>query len=603
MASGTVYLDVDDEITSAAQRIRGSVATKVALVVPAGSRIATSRMNFRLLSREAIVNNRRLSIVANDPATRALAASAGLPVYANVAEYEASLAAPTATPDGDGSGGAAAVAIVPTAEPAADEGAATEPVPRPATGRGSRRRPKAPPVTDETQLVMLPDAPTASAAEGPATAAGATSVARAPVAPPEPSGGTGLARLPVIRSRPNFRVRAPLAIAGALIALAVVVAGVAAYVFLPSAEIRITPRQQAIGPISLVVVADPDATAPDADVDPPVVPATRLSVPISVSDTFTTAGRRVEETAAEGVVTFTNFDITSSNTIAAGSIVSTSNGVRFRTASSVTVPRARRIGAQIITSEEDVRVVAVKKGTTGNVEPNAITVIPAAEDPVALTVRNKSATSGGTREEFAQIDQDDIEEAIASLSAKLPDAFATAIASGEGVPAGAEVFDETAVLGEPTATVDPATLLGQEVETFELELTATGTVIAVDASPVEDIAEARLLSNVGSDHRLVEGSIQYERGDPTVENAEVSFPITASAARVALLDPAELLGMIKGQTVEGARAILAEFGDVEVSTWPEWVSAIPGIDSRVSLEIVGQGDAAPPDPSPSGSGS
>ncbi|MFL5750711.1 MAG: hypothetical protein ACJ767_08885, partial [Chloroflexota bacterium] len=69
MATGTVYLDVDDEITSAAARIRDSEATKVALVVPYGSRISTSRMNFRLLSREAIVNNRRLSVVASDPAT------------------------------------------------------------------------------------------------------------------------------------------------------------------------------------------------------------------------------------------------------------------------------------------------------------------------------------------------------------------------------------------------------------------------------------------------------------------------------------------------------------------------------------------------------
>src|SRR6478672_408567 len=88
MAAGIVYLDVDDEITSAAQRIRSSTATRVALVVPYGSRIATSRMNFRLLSREAIVSNRRLSIVSGDAASRALAASAGLPVFASVSEYE-----------------------------------------------------------------------------------------------------------------------------------------------------------------------------------------------------------------------------------------------------------------------------------------------------------------------------------------------------------------------------------------------------------------------------------------------------------------------------------------------------------------------------------
>src|SRR5689334_12892933 len=91
MAAGIVYLDVDDEITSAASRIRSSPGTKVALVVPYGSRIATSRMNFRLLSREALVSNRRLSIVSGDAAARSLAASAGLPVFGSVGEYESSL--------------------------------------------------------------------------------------------------------------------------------------------------------------------------------------------------------------------------------------------------------------------------------------------------------------------------------------------------------------------------------------------------------------------------------------------------------------------------------------------------------------------------------
>src|SRR3954454_20987893 len=93
MAAGIVYLDVDDEITSAAARIRSSSNPRVALVVPYGSRIATSRMNFRLLSREALVSNRRLSIVAGDAASRSLAASAGLPVFASVSEYETAEAA------------------------------------------------------------------------------------------------------------------------------------------------------------------------------------------------------------------------------------------------------------------------------------------------------------------------------------------------------------------------------------------------------------------------------------------------------------------------------------------------------------------------------
>src|SRR6186997_2606765 len=90
MATGVIYLDIDDEITSAAGRIRSAEARRVAVVLPYGSRVATSRINFRLLARDAMTHDKRLSIVAGDAATRALAASAGLPAFATVAEYEGS---------------------------------------------------------------------------------------------------------------------------------------------------------------------------------------------------------------------------------------------------------------------------------------------------------------------------------------------------------------------------------------------------------------------------------------------------------------------------------------------------------------------------------
>ena len=78
--AGIIYLDIDDEITSAATRIRDAKDARVALVLPAGSRVATSRINFRLLAREAQSRRRQLSIVAPEGSARSLAASAGLPV-------------------------------------------------------------------------------------------------------------------------------------------------------------------------------------------------------------------------------------------------------------------------------------------------------------------------------------------------------------------------------------------------------------------------------------------------------------------------------------------------------------------------------------------
>ena len=63
MAEPLVYLDVDDEITSAAARIRAAEAESVTLVLPFGSRLATSRINFRLLAREATERGKRIELV------------------------------------------------------------------------------------------------------------------------------------------------------------------------------------------------------------------------------------------------------------------------------------------------------------------------------------------------------------------------------------------------------------------------------------------------------------------------------------------------------------------------------------------------------------
>ena len=79
---------------------------------------------------------------------------------------------------------------------------------------------------------------------------------------------------------------------------------------------RVTPKAEPIPPISLTVRADPNAATTDPEAG--IVPASRVDVPVSVSDTFTTTGKRVEEAQAKGTVTFRNVDFTASNTIAGG---------------------------------------------------------------------------------------------------------------------------------------------------------------------------------------------------------------------------------------------------------------------------------------------
>ena len=167
-----------------------------------------------------------------------------------------------------------------------------------------------------------------------------------------------------------------------MLGLALLVGIVGAYLFLPSAQIVVTPKTETLGPIQVTVVADPTTTEPDVEAG--TVPAEVLTVEASASDTFPATGKRVEETAAKGTVRFRNVDFTSANTIPGGSIVSTSGGLRFRTNESVTVGAATLVGLQIVPKTASVGVTAVEPGPEGNVEPNTILTIPRGESPVTL---------------------------------------------------------------------------------------------------------------------------------------------------------------------------------------------------------------------------
>jgi Baseplate J-like protein len=602
MAGRIIYLEIDDEITSAAARIRASEASRLAIVLPYGSRVSTSRINFRLLSRDALTHEKRLSIVAADPATRALAASAGLPVFSSVAEYEASLAGIDEPGEG-GAGGAvgpaaavvaaATVADAPEVEPVGEATASVEP-PAETDGTLGLIGPEAADVGAADAAAAVTAAPVAAApvaAAGSAAPHGETVRTPVPRPVPPPEGGpiepgtrpVTPATGSVVRGGGRGGVRTPWLIGGAILALAILIAGVGAYLLLPSATIVVTPRPEPVGPIEVTVVADPAAAAPDPVAG--VVPAEVVTLPVAVDGTFNATGKRVELTRATGTVRFENRDPTSSNRIAAGSVVRTGSGIRFRTNADITVPKAELVGLTIFPARASVKVTATDGGPEGNVAAGTIVIVPNDENGLFLKVTNLEPTTGGSRQEFTRITQGDVDAALASLNASLQVAFADAMADPALAAGGATVFPSTGKLGEPAPTVPPESLVGQEVTTFQLGLSATGTVVTADTAPVTAIAETKLRAAVKPDHELVEGSVDIEVGEAIIVGQTVSFPVMVSAEEVAILDPDELTQMVLGKPVPEARAILAPYGEVEITVWPEWAGSIPSFESRVDLSV------------------
>lgn len=540
-----VYLDVDDEITSAAARIRGLPGGRIALVLPLGSRLATSRINFRLLAREAEARGKVIEVVTNDASARALAASAGLPTHVSVAAFEGGASAPS-------QGGASA--------PGETDG-------RPAAGGWGAAGPAtqasgAPAPTDESPTLV---APVFHALQPPAERAA-----------PVPQVG-----------RRRARRRGPVIIAALLLIGLVAAGGSAAFLLLPSAEIVLVPATQAIGPFDLNVTAQPGVTEPDpANL---LVPATRFSFEVKASDTFPASGVKVTETAATVEVTFSSLNTGGSNTIRAGSIVRTEDGIEFRTLAEVQLPAAQ-IGIVnnafvVIPSTRKVEVEAVVPGITGNVAANTIVIVPEGENPLRTLVKNDVDASGGTYTEGRQVVQSDVDSAVRQLNDTLVQAFDEQLAGATDVPPGTTLFPETKSLGPATPTVDPATLVGTEVPQFELGLVATGSVLGVDPGPVKTLADARIRGAVDAGFQLEEASISIVVGDPIVTGSIVTFPVTMGATASRAVDAEALLARVRGLGLPQARTVLGAYGEVRITVWPDWVTTIPTTGGRATLTI------------------
>lgn len=82
----TIYLEIDEEVTSVIDKIRKTEFTDIVLVVPKDASISQSVVNLKLIKRKAEELNKNVSLVTQDKVARNLAGKVGLATAATAAE-------------------------------------------------------------------------------------------------------------------------------------------------------------------------------------------------------------------------------------------------------------------------------------------------------------------------------------------------------------------------------------------------------------------------------------------------------------------------------------------------------------------------------------
>jgi hypothetical protein len=569
----TVYLDNDDEITSAIGRLRAIGDRDVILVVPPGSKIATSRINFKLLAREAA--DRRLNVVAvsDEPQVRALAISAGLPAYDTVTTAEQAL---QTFRDQDRLLAERLNRTMPRQHPAAASPRGTpsprgEPSPRGVAsprGLGSPRDGAslraASPRAEHTR-VMPSTSPRALADDVPSDT----------LVLPEQHGA------PARRARGRRRAPvAPLIVLGLVLLL---VGGVAygAYVFLPTATITLRPSAVSVSTPAFAVTADPNVAVIDAAAA--VIPAQPVTVPVHVSGTFNATGVETHDTKATGTVRFRSENTVTNVAIPAGTIVSTGDGVDFVTVDDVVVPKA---SFETGPTNATVDVRAVKAGSGGNVAADAISVVPDDVRAAVVSVTNPRATSGGTHVEEQVVSEDDYNAALAALNSQLPAALQQALADPQAVPRGLVAFAQTAQLSAGQPDQAATAVVGTAAPTFALGLDATASVTAVNESQIELVAAARVRAALASGQQLIGDAVSVTHDAGTVVGNTIVYQVQAVARAYTNPEPQALIATVRGKSLADARAALAPLGVAEIAVWPEFVDRLPDQAARISVTVV-----------------
>lgn len=586
-----IYLEADDEITAAVSRIRSLQQPEAVLVLSRASRIGTSRINFKLLAREAHASGVNLVAVSDEPTVRALAVSAGLPAYGSVAAAEEALQhfrqqdeqlvrrggrlpgaprplsppEPAAAEAGEQEGSGSTVT-----DDSGEAGAAES-----ADSNDDSADEPAPEGAKQATLVATPAgaharARSGSPHEGTQVLSPAGLETRVLERSARPAGRSRWRRLPV----------APLLVLGLL---ALVVGGglYLAYLYLPTATITLRPLTQPLGPLEVRVSADPAVAVPDAEAG--VVPAERIQLPLSVAGVFPATGIEVTSEAATGSVRFRSENTLFDVPIPAGTVVATRDGIEFVTTSSVSLRRASFASGRTTISAP---IEAVSPGPAGNVDSGTVRVLPDDLAAALITVNNPRPTSGGFRQEQLAVTQADYDAALEILTGLLADELQARLADPATTPRGLTTFASSVHTEEPDSVPAAAEIVGTAGEEFSLGLEMPASVLAVNEALVGQVAAERLRAALGPGRSLVGDEVATSYAAGVVLGSAVVYRASASGQVYSEPDRDALLAAIKGQPISEARAILEQYGTADITLWPDVVDRLPEQVARINLTIL-----------------
>lgn len=544
----TIYVDVDDEITTIIDKVRGSSGKIVALVLPKRATVFQSIVNMKLLKRAADVAKKHLVLITTEANLMPLAGTVGLHVASTPqSKPEIPPAAAVATPEDE------------LAEEALDEPDEEYT----ADNAGDRSVGE---LAHRTGHVV-----------GPAAAAEAVTLDEGEE--DEASFGRKDRHLKV----PNFNKFRLRLVLGVLGLIALIAALYVANVVLPKAVIAITTNSSQV---NVNFTPTLDTAAKTLDTAKLILPAKSEQQQKTTQQQVDATGQKNNGDAATGTVTMTAQKCSGNPFVApadvpAGTGIST-NGLTFITGATTSFHGTGTSGScYTYSANAATSITAQNPGTKYNVSGATFTI--AGRSDASAT----GSTSGGTDDVVKVVSQSDIDNAKQKLAAQ-DTAAVKASLDQVLLTDGLYPLDATFNAGAPVVTTSKN--VGDQADNVTVTQAVTYTMYGVKKADIDTLIKNNIGSQIDTKTQTI---LDDGLGGATITVTNSSgTTVLISLETTATIGPdinaADIKRQSAGKRVGDVKAMVNAVPgvtNVDVQLSPFWVSTVPTNPNQVSVTI------------------
>lgn len=583
----TFYIEADEEIISVIGHLRKSPSEENIFVFPKRALVLQSVINLRLFQREAQKLGKKIIIVSQDEVGRMLCEKVGIATenysedffrkdshlelapeknvsQAAVSSYETQKDAPSSNSIGSADFHTPPADIAPLAEKKASPSLSKNPV-------TLRVRNASPPQLTSLNSKRFEETP--------------KSVSSSDRGERLKNFYSGMRSMPSASVPEKEIAQTPVSVAGAkasriffILGAASIVSlvGVALFLFLPKAEVYVTPHK-------IIEAADIELTD---------IPARILEKDRDIAFTAATTGKSggVNQKARGTVIIYNNHS-SDQQPLVATTRLETEDGKLFRLVSGVTVPGMTNKDGKKEAGAIEAEVIADQTGEEYNIGPVTFHIPGFKGNPKYDSFSAKSIktmTGGGSAgvADLAIVAKVDIDTAFAQAKEKAKEEFLNDV-RGELGP-DEKILDEQMDIAELSAAVLPQ--IGTAATAFEYKNTFKVRAFIFSEKAVREKIESTSEKNIrGVRFKPVSSSVTYSESLPNFSDGTLRLVARALVTMESDIDRDALKEKLIGQNKDDMQKTLNDFPGVkklEVTFYPQWfVKSIPNSKNRVTIIV------------------